>query len=85
MTDPLIEGFLRLLTAENRAWLSNQPLNTQTTLATRHLDVMEGDKGSSLQAHDVLNPEASGVALGDLQDPEKVANALVRQAQERQD
>lgn len=83
MADDAIDGFLDLLTPDNRAWLESRPRDEQVACLTRHLEVMEGEKHSGPELHDVLNPETEGVALGDLQDPEKVANALVRQERQR--
>ncbi|UNO43506.1 hypothetical protein [Streptomyces sp. MST-110588] len=84
MADEVIDKFLELLSPENRAWVAGLPAARQRLYATRHLELMNGDRTSGhLRSHDILNPDAQGMVLGDLQDPGKLADAMVRQERER--
>ncbi|MFI9231925.1 hypothetical protein [Streptomyces rimosus] len=79
----VLAEFLDLLTPENRAWLQARPEAEQREVATRHLEAVQGDKEHALGAYDTHDTDVSGVAVGDLQDPAHVANAMVRQERER--
>ncbi|MEU4203302.1 hypothetical protein [Streptomyces sp. NPDC045470] len=81
--DEVLPGFLDLLTPENREWLRSLPEAEQRDVATRHLEAVQGDKEHGLGRYDTHDTDVSGVAVGDLQDPGHLANAMVRQEQER--
>ncbi|WP_030670388.1 hypothetical protein [Streptomyces rimosus] len=81
--DEVVPAFLDLLTPENRAWLQARPEAEQQEVATRHLEVVQGDKEHGLGTYDTHDTEVEGVAVGDLQDPGHLANAMVRQERER--
>ncbi|MFI8998337.1 hypothetical protein [Streptomyces sp. NPDC053542] len=77
-------SFLNLLTPENRQWLVDQPAAKQQEVAARHLEAEQGDKEAALGPYNTLDEDVDGVAVGDLQDPARMANAMVRQERERQ-
>ncbi|MFK8845959.1 hypothetical protein [Streptomyces sp. Ac-502] len=79
----ILVSFLDLLTPENRAWLTSLPEAEQRDVATRHLEAVQGDKEHGLGRYDTHDTQVEGVAVGDLQDPGHLANAMVRQEQER--
>ncbi|MEU2789146.1 hypothetical protein [Streptomyces sp. NPDC007100] len=76
-------AFLDLLTPDNRQWLQARPEAEQREVAARHLAVVQGDKEHGLGTYDTHDTDVSGVAVGDLQDPGHLANAMVRQERER--
>ncbi|MFH8406283.1 hypothetical protein ACH4FX_16075 [Streptomyces sp. NPDC018019] len=81
--EEVLADFLDLLTPENRDWLRTRPETEQREVAIRHLQAVQGDKEHGLGPYDTHDTDVSGVAVGDLQDPAHVANAMVRQERER--
>ncbi|MFH8343179.1 hypothetical protein [Streptomyces sp. NPDC018045] len=81
--DEVVTDFLDLLTPENRGWLQARPEAEQREVATRHLEAVQGDKKHALGRYDTHDTQVEGVAVGDLQDPGHLANAMVRQERER--
>ncbi len=87
MHEDALMSFLNLLTPENREWLVGRPAAKQQEVAARHLEAVQGDKGNKdagLGPYNTLDEDVDGVAVGDLQDPARMANAMVRQERERQ-
>ncbi|MER7394791.1 hypothetical protein ABT381_04650 [Streptomyces sp. NPDC000151] len=84
MHDDALTSFLDLLTPENREWLVAQPAAKQQEVTARHLEAVQGDKEAGLGPYNTLDEDVDGVAVGDLQDPARMANAMVRQEKERQ-
>ncbi|GCD38527.1 hypothetical protein OEIGOIKO_06343 [Streptomyces chrestomyceticus JCM 4735] len=81
--EDVLASFLDLLTPENRAWLQSLPESEQRDVAVRHLEAVQGDKEHGLGRYDTHDTQVEGVAVGDLQAPGHLANAMVRQEQER--
>ncbi|MFI2242665.1 hypothetical protein [Streptomyces chrestomyceticus] len=81
--EDVLASFLDLLTPENRTWFQSLPESEQRDVAVRHLEAVQGDKEHGLGRYDTHDTQVEGVAVGDLQDPGHLANAMVRQEQER--
>ncbi|MBZ4020211.1 hypothetical protein CCS38_31665 [Streptomyces purpurogeneiscleroticus] len=84
MHEDALMSFLNLLTPENRQWLVDQPAAKQQEVAARHLEAEQGDKEAALGPYNTVDEDVEGVAVGDLQNPARLANAMVRQERERQ-